>query len=115
MPIHAPRTVIGAVLPLPVTMMAFVPAEGATITTPNQANDMSIQLNPMTALNAITLTLPSEASSRIGQRVFIRSSLEIGTMTTVGATTVDNAWVQFNPGDCVVFFKSAANTWSRVV
>jgi len=115
MPIHAPRTVIGATLPLPVTMMSFVPAEGATLSTPNQTNDMSIQLNPLTALNEITLTLPSEASSRIGQRVFIRSSLEIGTMTTIGATTVDNAWVQFNPGDCVVFFKSAANTWSRVV
>jgi hypothetical protein len=116
MPIHAPRTTIGSSGGnLPVTTLAVTPTEGSTVACPNIPNDMSVQLTPALALNAITLTLPSEATSHIGQRVFIRSSLAIQQMTVTGGTTVDNAVVMFNPGDCVVFFKSAANIWSRVV
>jgi hypothetical protein len=118
MPIHAPRTTIGTNGgngSLPVSMLAVTPTEGSTVTCPNIPNDMSVQMTPATMLNAITLVLPNEATSRVGQRVFVRSSLAIQQMTVTGATTVDNAVVMFNPGDCVVFFKSAANIWSRVV
>lgn len=100
---------------LTVAYSSVVPTEGMAVSCPSTDQDVDLQLKPATDLNLITVTLPPESVSRLGQRVFIRSTRQIAEMDVSGATTVDNWSVMFNPGDCVVFFKSDTNTWSRVV
>ena len=92
-----------------------VPVEGGTVTLPSTNRELIINLNPAANLNALTLVLPNEASSKMGQRVFIASTRQIATLTATGTSTVNNPTVMFSPGDNYVYFKNKPNTWSRII
>lgn len=91
------------------------PAEGATIALPNTDQEIILNLNPAEPLATLNIVLPNEASSRIGERLFVASTQAIGMVTFSGTPIVNNATVAFNPGDNVVFFKNNTNTWSRLI
>ena len=95
--------------------VSYTPAEGQTISLPATDRDLFVNLTPAADLNAITVALPTEASSRDNQRLVMRSSLNIAEITVTGATTIDNAIVMLNSGSVTVFFKFAPNIWSRTV
>lgn len=93
------------------------PTEGQAITAPPSNKVINIlDLTPAADLSAITISLPVESQSNVGQRYFVRSSRQIDSVTfrCVGGT-VDNWLVMMSSGDCVDFTKSKANTWSRSV
>lgn len=96
---------------------AVTPAEGQTINAPPSDKVINIlDLTPATDLAALTINLPAEAQSKVGQRYFIRSSRQIDSVTfQCAGGTVDNWLVMMSSGDCVDFTKSKANTWSRSV
>lgn len=95
--------------------VSYTPAEGQTISLPATDRDLFVNLTPAADLNAITVVLPAEASSRDNQRLVMRSSRNITEITVTGATTIDNAIVMLNAGSVTVFFKFAPNLWSRTV
>lgn len=96
---------------------AVTPTEGQTINAPPSDKVINIlDLTPATDLAALTINLPAEAQSKVGQRYFIRSSRQIDSVTfQCTGGTVDNWLVMMSSGDCVDFTKSKANTWSRSV
>lgn len=102
---------------LAVYQFSATPAEGATIVCPETSQDVAVMLNPSATRTLLKFQLPSDAASRIGQRVFVRTSRDIGELdvTAPAGTTVDNSVVMLSGGDCVVFFKAASATWSRVL
>lgn len=89
--------------------------DGMTITVQDTNREVLINLLSTDPLTEITLILPSEQSSRISQRVFVRSQQTIEQFMVTGAENVDNWVASFSPGDNLVYIKSAPNTWSRVV
>lgn len=88
---------------------------GMSITLPNTNREILINLLSGDPLTQINVTLPSNASTRIGQRVFVRSQQAIEEFMVTGAETVDNFAASFSPGDNLAYIKIADNTWSRVV
>ncbi len=95
--------------------VTYTPTEGQTISLPATDRDLFVNLTPAGDLNAITVVLPPEASSRDNQRLVMRSSRNILEITVTGATTIDNSTVMLNSGSVTVFFKFAPNLWSRTV
>lgn len=95
--------------------VTYTPTEGQTISLPATDRDLFVNLTPAGDLDAITIVLPAEASSRDNQRLVMRSSRNITEITVTGATTIDNAIVMLNAGSVTVFFKFAPNLWSRTV
>ncbi|MFV3289171.1 hypothetical protein ACNFBR_10560 [Pseudomonas sp. NY11955] len=95
--------------------VTYTPTEGQMISLPATDRDLFVNLTPAGDLNAITVSLPPEATSRDNQRLVMRSSRNITEITVTGATTIDNAIVMLNAGSVTVFFKFAPNLWSRTV
>jgi len=93
------------------------PSDGQTITAPPSDKVINIlDLTPANDLAALTINLPAESQSKVGQRYFVRSSRQIDSVTfQCSGGTVDNWLVMMSSGDCVDFTKSKANTWSRSV
>jgi len=99
------------------TAVSFSPTSGSTVTVPASDRTISlISLEPAAELDALTVKLPADAVSRLGQRIFVRSSRQISNVTFQSdGGTVDNWLVMLSAGDCVDFTKVKAATWSRGV
>jgi len=90
---------------------AASPTTGQTVVLTNSNLDGSCAITPAGTLAALTITLPSEANSRINQERDIWISQAITALTINGATTIvgnittsiANAWISAK--------KVAANTW----
>jgi hypothetical protein len=89
------------------------PTTGATVVINDNASDTLLVLDPAGTLATLTVTLPSEANSRIKQVVRIASTRIITAITINGATTIIGAPVGLALGDNLAFQKIKANTWSR--
>lgn len=98
--------------PLTVTM---APTNGQTVQLPNTDQEIILNLTPAAPLASVNVVLPSNDSSRPGQRVFIATTRQIDNITASGTTVVNNASVMMSPGDNIVFIKNDTNTWSRVI
>jgi len=88
---------------------------GMVIPLANTNREILINLLSDEPLGQITINLPSNESSRISQRVFVRSQQSIEEFMVTGADTVDNSMASFSPGDNLAYVKIADDTWSRVV
>lgn len=88
---------------------------GMNIELPETNREILINLLSEQPLDQITVTLPSNESTRISQRIFVRSQMSIAEFMVVGADTVDNSMASFSPGDNLAYIKTAENIWSRVV
>lgn len=95
------------------TVTKLSPTTGQTVSFANSDVDQIIYLAPAGTLAALTVQLPSEASSRVGQRVTICSSQIVVSLTINGATTVLNTVTSMVVSDCFTFVKIDANTWAK--
>lgn len=95
------------------TSQANVPSTGQTVAMAGGDADGSLVLTPAGTLAALTVTLPPDASSVIGQTRRIITTQAITALTVNGATTIINAPASMGAGTTVTFEKIAANTWIR--
>lgn len=95
------------------TVTNVSPTSGQTVAFLNASNDQVLWLTPAADLAALTVTLPTDASSRLGQRVNVACNRNITTfaITAPGGGSVLNAITSFSQNDCFAFIKVAANTW----
>lgn len=90
------------------------PTAGQTVVMTDDANDGTLVLTPAGVLATLTVTLPSEANSRIGQIRRLASRQAITALTLNGATTILNGATALLLNDCFSYQKVAANTWVRL-
>lgn len=90
------------------------PTTGQTVVITDDSSDRLVVINPAGSLATLTITLPSEANSRVGQKIEIAFTQPIIALTIGGAVTIRNTLTAALLGDSRVFRKVAANTWHRV-
>lgn len=93
------------------TTVKLVPTTGQTVVFANNSIDQTTYLAPAGPLATLTVTIPSEATSRIGQRITLCTSQNIVALTFNGATTIMNTITSLTASDCFTFQKIDANTW----
>lgn len=94
---------------------SFAPTTGQTVQSLSTAMIGLVNIQPAGTLAALTVNLPTEATSFIGQIVRIAFFKAITALTIAGPTTVYNAPSSAAIGDNIGFQKTSANTWSRLV
>lgn len=87
------------------------PVTGANVQMTDNALDGTLYINPAAALANLTITLPSDANSRLGQIRRIATNKAIASLTLTGAASIMNAVTSMSGGDCVQFQKIDSNTW----
>lgn len=90
------------------------PLTGTTVVMTDDAVSGSLYLTPAGTIAALTVTLPTNANSVIGQKETIVTSQTITALTVDGATTILGNPTTLAAGGSVTFQKMAANTWARV-
>lgn len=90
------------------------PATGQIVVMEDSAKNGTLYMMPALLLAALTVTLPSEANSVIGQVRRIATTKAITVLTVNGATTILGNVGSMALGDCISFHKIAANTWARM-
>ena len=90
------------------------PASGATVQMTDTALNGTLLVAPAAALASLTVALPTEVNSRLGQIRRIATTKAISTLTVTGATIL-NTVGSLSAGDCVQFLKIDTNTWTRIV
>ncbi len=96
------------------TVAASSPTSGQTVSFANNGVDQTLYLTPAGTLAALTVTLPSNASSRIGQAVVIATTQTITALTVNGATNIINNPTTLTGGSAVMLQKMANDTWMQV-
>jgi len=90
------------------------PSTGGTVTVTNTGLTGLTVVNPAGTLATLSITLPADANSTIGQVERIAFLKSITALTINGATTILGAPVSAVLGDNIGFQKVAANTWTRM-
>lgn len=96
------------------TTMNLSPATGASIAFNNTSIDQTMFLTPAGTLATLTVSLPSNATSRLGQSVFIATTQTITALTVNGATTIINNPTTLASGAAVELRKMADNLWMQI-
>lgn len=91
------------------------PVAGGTVTITNTGMNGLTVINPAGTLATLTVNLPSDSTSRIGQIERIAFLRAVTALTIGGATTILNAPASALLGDNIGFQKVAANQWVRLV
>lgn len=93
------------------------PTTGGTVTIVNTAMSGLTVVSPAGTLAALTVSLPTDAASTIGQieRIAFRQAITTLTINVSGGGTVSGAPVTAQANDNIGFQKIAANTWNRLV
>lgn len=91
------------------------PLTGATVVLTDAVNDAHLVVTPAATIAACTFTVPTNANSRIGQRITITTSQIITSVTISGSgITIVGAPTTLAAGGYVTLQKVAASTWRRV-
>lgn len=90
------------------------PTAGQTVTMTADAVNETAYLTPAGTLATLTVTLPANATSRIGQFARILTTQTLTVLTVNGATTIVNNPTTLVAGTSVSFQKLANDTWGRV-
>lgn len=109
----SPSTATGMFRQLPINQNAS-PTTGQTVSITATDRDVNLWLSPAGTIAAVTITLPADGVSQIGQVVRIGSSQIVTLVTINGATTIFNSPGNLAVGDNFSIEKVAANTWSRM-
>lgn len=96
------------------SVQTVTPTAGQTVVMTDDSLDGSLNLTPAGLLATLTITLPSEANSRIGQERRINTTQALTALTIGGASSILNTVTTLALGGSVTFEKIAANTWIRV-
>lgn len=91
------------------------PASGGTINITNTGMVGLTVINPAGTLATLTVNLPPDATSKVGQIERIAFLRAITALTIGGATTILGAPASALLGDNIGFQKVAANQWLRLV
>ena len=92
-----------------------VSTTGQTVVLTDTAKNNTLYITPAGTLAALTVTLPTNGNSNIGQTVTIFSTQIITSLTISGAgATVQGNVTTLAANAFVSFRKVAANTWARV-
>ena len=96
-------------------MQAVVPTNGGTTVCTDAVNDAHVVCTPAATIAAHTFTFPTNANSRIGQKLTISTSAEISAVTFSGSgLTVTEDISALAAGAAITFQKVAANSWRRI-
>ncbi len=95
-------------------IQASSPTTGQTVVMTDDNRNGTLVLTPAGTLATLTVTLPTEANSQIGQFRSISTTKALTILTVNGAVTIYNAPTVMSIGDIITFKKTAANTWMRV-
>lgn len=104
----APNDVMQTATPVP-------PVAGGTVAIVNTGMMGLTVINPAGTLATLTVNLPADASSKIGQIERICFLRAITLLTIAGATTILGAPASAALGDNIGFQKVASNQWVRMV
>lgn len=104
---------------LPTTALAFTPTvvtptTGQTVVMAADNYDRLLWLTPAGTLDTLTVTLPADATSRVGQQVMVGASQVITALTVNGATTIHNPPTSLALGGLVLLVKVASSTWATL-
>lgn len=91
------------------------PTAGQTIVITDTLADITLMLSPAGTLATLTVTLPTDGGSRIGQVVSIFTTQIITALTINGAASILNAVTTAALNGCSTYKKVAANTWARLL
>jgi hypothetical protein len=94
---------------------SVVPTTGQNVVMTDNDKDGILYLNPAGLLAALTVTLPSNANSKIGEERLIASSKAVTLLTVVnpsGGTVIAPASLAL--GANIAMRKVADNTWMQV-
>lgn len=96
-------------------MQAVVPTNGGTTVCTDAVNDAHVVCTPEATIAAHTFTFPTNANSRIGQKLTISTSAEITAVTVSGSgLTITEDITGLGAGAAITFQKVAANSWRRI-
>lgn len=98
------------------TIQASSPATGANVTFGTVLTNETLYLTPAGTLATLTVTLPADANSHIGQlcRVFTTQTLTALTVAVSGGSYVGTTVTTLAQYAALIFQKVAANTWIRI-
>lgn len=89
------------------------PVNAQTINWNNNSQNTLLWLTPAGPLASLTVNLPSEANSVVGQVLSIGSSQTVTDLVIQNATTIFNNVTTLSAGDLYAFKKVSPNTWAR--
>lgn len=95
-------------------VQAASPTTGQTVVMTDTPADGMLYLTPAGTLATLTVTLPTDANSAIGQVVRIATSQILTALTINGATTILGNVTTLALGGSASFQKVAASTWVKV-
>jgi len=104
-----------ALYPSKDVVQPVTPTTGQTVQMTDDSRNGTLVLSPAGTLATLTVVLPSDANSVVGQYRSVSSTKAITLLTVNGATTIFNAPTVMSAGDLVTFKKTAPNTWMRTI
>lgn len=90
------------------------PLTGATVQLTDDARSGLLYVTPAGTIAALTVALPSNANSVVGQKETIVTSQTITALTVNGAGTILGNVTTLAAGAAVTFMKVASDVWARV-
>lgn len=102
-----------SIIPGP-SVQKVVPASGDSVQMEDTMRDGTLLVAPAAGISSLTVALPSELNSRLGQVRRIASTKAVTTLNITGATIL-NTVGSLSAGDCVQFLKIDTNTWTRII
>lgn len=89
------------------------PVAAATVVMTADRRDETAYLTPAGTLATLTVTLPANATSQLGQFARITTTQTLTALTVNGAGTILNNPTTLTAGTTVAFQKVANDTWAR--
>lgn len=93
------------------TQQQVAPLTGATIQMATLHHDGTLLINPVGTLPSITVALPADIDSDLGEKREVFSTQTITSFTLTGATTIVGAPSSLDPMGHFTIEKILSNTW----
>jgi len=87
---------------------------GQTLVVPSTNQDTLVSISAAGTLASLTLTLPPDAATAIGQQIRIYTSVAVTAFTVNGETNIYGAPTSLNAQDNFGFQKVAPNTFTLI-
>ena len=95
----------------------FTPTTGQTVAAPDNAANAILYITPASTLAALTVNLPSDANSILGQQVRVATTQTLTSLTVAqagGGQTLIGAPTTLAANASFLMVKVAANTWMKM-
>lgn len=88
---------------------------GSTITVAQSSADILVVIQAAGTLATLTIAIPADANTSIGQVIRVYSQVAITLLTINGEVTISGAPTSMNAGDNFGLQKSLSNTFTRQI